>query len=414
MDRKADCDVIIIGAGLAGLSAAIHCEQRGYDVRILEGTDCVGGRIKSDIIDGFILDHGFQVLISSYPMAKELLNMKELMLGSFASGALITDDHGSFRIGDPLRDPRMAITMPISRIGSLSDKIKLFALSRKVRRMTPDDVFTGQPMTTIDYLLSAGFSKAIIYNFFIPFFGGIFLERKLHTAAGMFRFVLRNFTLGNACLPAKGMQALPDQLLQKLKPSTLRINAKVKSISNEGDVHLESGEMLSAKKVIVACQHKSLISKNTETSFRQTTTMYFAGSSTLKRMHKTIGLDARIESEINNYSRIDEVAPSYAPKGKSLWSVTLREDSNTSEKAVNKSLSKLIGASEGALTLLKTYHIPQALPVILQPKKDMVAAQSFVGGSIYTAGDHLLNASIEGALRSGIRAGEAVCGGMDS
>lgn len=401
-------DVTIIGAGLSGLTAALSCEAAGKKVLILESTDRAGGRIKTDQVDGFLLDHGFQVLLSAYEKANEVFDMKALSPGYFAAGAKITDHRGTYRFGDPLRNPSLAFPTLLARAGSLGDKWKIFQLTRQLQSQSAAQMFIPGGLSTHQFLVDYGFSTQIIDNFFVPFFGGIFLERKLETPASMFRFVFRNFALGSACLPAKGMQALPDQLLSRLQNAELRYLTPVEKISKDKSlIHLKSGEELSYNHLIIACDPSHFFAEAKQ-KYRNTVTMYFAGSSTLQAQNKTIGLDARSDSPVNNFCRHDEVQPECAPEGKSLWSVTVRDGVETTTTAVGQSLAELIQAPANALFHLKTYQIARALPVVDTPRYDLTAEETRYDSRIFLAGDYLLNGSIEAALLSGARAAEAV------
>ena len=409
-----EIEIVIIGAGLAGLTAALACEKAGHSPVLIEATDRPGGRVKTDAIDGYLLDHGFQVLLTAYEKSIEVFDMEALDLGTFASGALITDDNGSFRVSDPLRDSGKMLEMAFSRVGTLGDKYNMWRLTRKLKAQSSDEVFSDDGLTTMAYLRKFGFSDKIIGNFFVPFFGGIFLERGLVTPASMFRYVFRYFSLGAAGLPAKGMGALPDQLAGRLSQTDLRVKSPVESVTQEGLITLRSGERLSAKKVIIACDPKRILPQMDEAmAYRSTVTMFFGGSDKLKNMRRTIGLDARSKSPINNYCRHDEVQPDCVPSGKSLWSVTVRDGSDATHLQVAEALSKLVGAKPGELTHIKTYRIPKALPVVDRPENDLPAEQTQIGAHLYLAGDYLLNGSIDAALRSGSRAAEAVTETLD-
>lgn len=409
METHSRCDVAIVGAGIAGLTAAHYCESHGFDVQLIEATDRVGGRIKTDRVDGFLLDHGFQVLLSSYPTAQELLPQNEMGMSAFAPGAWITDAKGTYRIGDPLRQPAKLLPMALSRVGTLRDKWLMYRLTKELQQQSADAVFDGPPQSTMEYLRSYGFSEGIISSFFRPFFGGVFLENGLHTPAGMFRFTFGHFSQGSACLPANGMQDIAHRLANKLQRTTLRFNTRVSHLTPGGEVTLESGETIQARKAILAMHPSLVLPTVAPGAWRHTTTMYFGGSAALPGMQRTIGLDALPESDINNYCRLEEVQPTYAPEGKSLWSVTLREGRSPEPTRVAAGLEALIGAPAGSLYHLRTFTIARALPVVALPQNDLPAEQCLLGDSLYTAGDHLLNGSIEAALRSGLRAAEAVC-----
>ncbi|HKL02611.1 MAG TPA: NAD(P)/FAD-dependent oxidoreductase [Cryomorphaceae bacterium] len=405
-------NIAIIGAGLSGLAAAIRAEESGHKTIVIESSNKPGGRVKTDEIDGFLLDHGFQVLLSGYSKANEMFDIQALNLGYFGSGALITDDSGSFKVGDPLRDAGMLLPMIFSRVGSISDKFKMFKLTRELKSATESDVFSASG-TTLDFLRRYGFSETIISRFFKPFFGGIFLERELQTPAAMFSFVFKTFSSGYAALPENGMQELSNQLAGRLKETSIRFNSRVESLNQDGVITLSDGTTINAKKIIVACDPRRLVPQiDQKLNYQHTTTVFFKGSDSLKEMKGLIGLDAKEKSTINNYARHDEVQPSVAPKGFSLWSVTTRRF-REKEANVKRDLANLIGCAPDQLVHIKSYHIEKALPQIQSPVLDLPPEQTQLTSNIYLAGDYLVNASIDGALRSGCSAAEAVTETLD-
>jgi phytoene dehydrogenase-like protein len=400
-------DLVIIGGGIAGIAAALKAEKHGLKIALIESSSRLGGRIKTDHHDGFLLDHGFQVLLTEYQKVQELVSLESLHLAHFKPGALITNDSDTFRITDPLREPSSLFQAALSPVGNLSDKLKIWKLNKELASSENASLFHGS-QNTLEFLREYGFSKTIIENFFRPFFGGIFLERELRTNASMFRFVFKCFGKGHASLPKNGMEALPKALEMQLKTTDIKLNSKVVRLDQEPIVELSDGSTLKSAKVIVACDPKNLIPQlDKRVDYKSTVTMYFSGADSLKSMNSYIGLDARDESTINNYCRLDEVQNSYAPRGKSLWCVTLR-DSKSAEHSVLKNLSELINCAPQDLLHLKTYEIAQALPVIEAPMFDLPPEQTQITSHVHLAGDYLVNASIDGALRSGWSAAEAV------
>ena len=120
---KVDKSVIIIGAGVAGLTAAKFLKQFGFSVKVFEASDGVGGRLRTFKQDGFLLDKGFQVLLGAYPLAKEILDYKALKLKPFLSGAKIFHAKGSSNVVDPLRKPNGLLETLLAPIGSIKDKL---------------------------------------------------------------------------------------------------------------------------------------------------------------------------------------------------------------------------------------------------------------------------------------------------
>ena len=224
--NKKDCIIHIIGGGVSGLIAARVLEKKGFNPIILEASERVGGRIKTDIIEGYQLDHGFQVLLTAYPAVKKYLDYDALNLQFFLPGAYIFKANTQSIIGDPLRDVSLLISTLFSGIGSISDKFKILKLNHKIKKKSLTDIFSEKEQTTLSYLKEFGFSKDMLNDFFIPFFSGIFLENKLETSSRMFEFVYKMFGEGHAAIPKAGMEAIPKQLLNNLKTTTFQYNTR--------------------------------------------------------------------------------------------------------------------------------------------------------------------------------------------
>jgi len=412
MKNENQYDVIIVGAGVAGLVAAKKCEEKGYTTLLVDADGDVGGRIQTDTVDGFILERGFQVLIDTYEKAEELLDFEALSLQRFEPGAKIYDEKGSFSIADPLRKVSALPSTALSRVGSFSDKLKLLSLSKKLQSNSLIEVFEGKRQTTLDYLTDYGFSDKIIQNFFKPFFGGIFLERELSTDAAMFRFVFRNFSEGSACIPAKGMGEIPNQLKSDLKTTEIRLHTQVSKVNQDPSIELTDGSVIKTKKIIIATNPDLLLPQiDHPIVWNHTTTMYFGGEKSLPSMNCTLGLDARKNSSVNNFARHDEVVPKCAPSDRSLWSVTLRGTQEPEE--VKSDLAELLHVKADQLHFIKQYKIPHALPRVDSPALTLPPEQSMLTEHIHLAGDYLTNASIDGAMRSGEIAAMAVSETLD-
>ena len=246
-------DVAIVGAGVAGLCCARHLQALGLECTVLEASDAVGGRVRTDAVDGFLLDRGFQVLLTAYPEAQAMLDYDALDLGSFYSGALVRCDGRFARIADPLRHPIDGLQSVFNGVGSSIDKIRVGLLRQRVLRGHWEDLFRQPLQTTEDGLRAEGFSPQMVERFFRPFLGGIFLESELKTPLAMCHFVLRMFSSGTASLPAQGMGAIPAQLAAALPAGWVQLNRCVESADGTG-VSLADGERIEARAVVVATE----------------------------------------------------------------------------------------------------------------------------------------------------------------
>ena len=395
----------IIGGGISGLIAARVLEEHGLSGTIIEATDRLGGRVKTDVVDGYSLDHGFQVLLTAYPAAKKYLDFDALALQEFLPGSAIFKNGKQKIIGDPLRNLSLLIPTLFSEIGTVNDKLKILALNRRLKKKSIQNIFAEKEQTTISYLENIGFSEAIITDFFIPFFSGIFLENKLETSSRMFEFVYKMFGEGNAALPKDGIQAIPKQLFEKLKNTTCVFNTKVKSVEN-GSIILESGEIIKSNFTIIATQASGLVSnlKNQATLWKSCDTLYF--EVTKREIRKPlIGLIAAPNALINNIFYHTSLQTS-ATATKELLSVTVIDRQNLTNKqlvtGVQKELKELCNID--SCTFIKQYNIPMALPKLQDIQYEMLPSETRLTETIFLAGDTQLNGSLNAAMIAGERA----------
>lgn len=395
----------IIGGGISGLIAARVLEEHGLSATIIEATDRLGGRVKTDVVDGYNLDHGFQVLLTAYPATKKYLDFDALALQEFLPGSAIFKNGKQKIIGDPLRNLSLLLPTLVSGIGTVNDKLKILALNRRLKKKSIQNIFAEKEQTTISYLENIGFSEAIITDFFIPFFSGIFLENKLETSSRMFEFVYKMFGEGNAALPKDGIQAIPKQLFEKLKSTTIIFNTKVKSVEN-GNIKLESGETLKSNFTIIATQASGLVSnlKNQATLWKSCDTLYFEVAK--REIRKPlIGLIAAPNALINNIFYHTSLQTS-ATATKELLSVTVVNRQNLTNKQlvakVQKELKELCNID--SCTFIKQYNIPMALPKLQDIQYEMLPSETRLTETIFLAGDTQLNGSLNAAMIAGERA----------
>lgn len=218
---RVDADVVVIGAGLAGLACArsLHRTHPDLTIRVLEATDDVGGRARTDVHpDGFLLDRGFAIILSSYETQKAEVDLDRLELRPFYSGAKVRFRGDWHVVSDPFRHPVDALRtlLPTHPIGSVLDKVKVGVLRFKAVFMTPDTIISAPETTIGEALVGEGFSPEMINRFFRPFLGGIFFDRGLGTTSRLLFFVMRALATGQNCLPRDGIGAIAQQLAQDM------------------------------------------------------------------------------------------------------------------------------------------------------------------------------------------------------
>lgn len=399
--------VIIIGGGLAGLTAARQLKASGIDALLLEASDRVGGRVKTDILDGFRLDHGFQVLLTAYPEARRWLDYDQLHLQSFSPGALLLYPDGrQDRIGDPLRDFSSLFPTVFSGAGSISDKFKILKLRSRLSRLSIEAIFQQEERPTKEVLAQEyGFSRKMIDRFFRPFFSGIFLEKELKTSRRMFDFVFKMFSEAATAVPNLGMEEIPKQLAASLSESMIHTNAKVQKIEGQ-TVQLTDGSSFEAPHIIVATEATGLVNglAKVNTKYQSTTHLHFIADAA-PISQPLIALNTKAQRLSNNICTINKVAKAYAPAGQNLVSISVVGSSDLKpsdlEKAVRKELETWFGKAVQDWKHLHTRTVHYALPNQWQVQHQTPREQMKVREGLYICGDFQSNGSINAAMRSG-------------
>ena len=415
-----DSDVIIVGAGLAGLSCARRLTEAGIPFIILEADRRIGGRIKTDQVDGFLLDHGFQVLQTAYPEARRILDYDRLELKSFAPGAIIRTNEKFYTIADPRRRPQNLWSTATAPIGTMGDRLRMIKLASKLQRARVTDFFKSTDKTTIDFLRDEGFSHQIIERFFRPFFSGISLDPEIEVSSRVFQYIFRIFAEGDVALPARGMGAIPAQLAESLPDGSIRTEARVGYIQQR-QVGLTSGETVQGQAVVLATEGPEtarLLETERKINSRGEFCLYYAAQTPPVEQPYLI-LNGDGNGWVNSLTIPSQVAPSYAPPGQSLISVVvvghLSSDDDTVKAAVRGQLSAWFGAKVKDWRHLKTYRITHALPAQPPPMPDPTVAATALKPGIFVCGEYDSVPGIQWAMLSGRHAAEAVmkCLGLD-
>ena len=411
---EAKTDVVIVGAGLAGLACALRLREAGVGVRVLEASDGVGGRVRTDVVEGFRLDRGFQVLLTAYPETRRVLDYAALDLRPFLPGALVRRSSHFHELSDPWRRPERAWRSLTAGVGSLADRLRTARFRGRVRRGSLEDLFRRPETSAAERLHAEGFSAGMIDAFFRPFFGGVLLDRSLCASSRMLEFVFRMMAEGDVAVPAAGMRAIPEQMARRLPEGTVRLRARVAAVSPR-EVRLDSGETIGADAVVVATEgpEAARLASLPAPGSRPVTCLYFAAERAAVAAPILV-LDGDGTGPVNNLCFPSQVAPSYAPAGAALVSASVIGGAASDaghgalEAAVRNQMEGWFGAQVRGWRHLRTYRIhhaqPEQRPGTLEPVERPVRLES----GLFVCGDHRDTASLHGAMVSGRRAAEAV------
>lgn len=405
-------DVLIIGGGVAGLTAARNLYQRGLSVQIIEATDRIGGRVKTDIVKGFRLDRGFQVLLTAYPEAQKSLNYSKLHLRTIDAGALLHTDKGVFEFADPFRNPSKTLSTLANPIGTWADKLRMLLVKTEINGKDLHEIFTQPETSTYQALRQQyKFKSSLIEQFLNPFLAGIFLEKDLETSNRMFDFVFQMFSNGKGAVPALGMEEIPRQLASSLPDDAIITDERVVSI-NKNVATTESGNEFEARSILIATEnnefsesYRANLTKNSAT--RGTTNLYFSMDKSILR-RPILCLNSLENRLVNNFVVMSDISSDYAPIDKSLLSVSVvTDDENknfTEEELIEKTrreLSFWYGTHAYEWEFLKSYSIPHALPNQNSVRHTPSVDDLKIHDGLYRCGDYLLNGSLNAAMRSG-------------
>ena len=406
-----DAPVIIVGAGLAGLSCAVHLHEAGHRVEIHEASDGVGGRVRSDVVDGFTLDRGFQVALTAYPEMHRQLDMEALDLQAFEPGALVWRTGKGSVVSDPFRRPTSLVSTATAPIGNLLDKARIALLRARLRRVHPARLLAGDDITTAAALDADGFSSTMVDRFFRPLVGGIQLDPELSDSRRMFDIIFRMLADGDSVVPAAGMQAIPDQLAARLPEGTVHLGHRVAATSSTS-IRLDSGDEIAASAVVVATDGPTAsgLLDIDDVGSKAAGCVYFAADAAPTDT-KCVVLDGTGAGPVLNVAVMSNVAAGYAPAGRHLIAAALpgRAEGDL-EAAARTQLRGWWGNQVDDWEHLATYRIPHGQPRQAPPFSPKQSVQLTDGR--FVCGDHRDTASIQGALHSGRRCAEAVAAAL--
>lgn len=408
-------NVIIVGAGIAGLSCALALQKAGVPAEILEASDGVGGRVRTDLVDGHRLDRGFQVYLKSYPLDGKFLDYGKLGLREFEPGAAVFYGGRLHRFRDPSRRPWRLPGALFSTVGTFPDKLRTLRLRSSACWGSVEDLFKRPETTVAEALRRRHFSSKYVRRFWTPFLRGVFLDPELAVSSRMLEFIVRMFTYGAASLPGEGMEAIPRQMAAQLPPTAVHLRSRVTGFQRNRVV-VEGGGAFLARHVVLATDGvvaHELVRKQIEPPTYSTTfCLYFSAPGRLGT-GRLLMLNGEGRGPINNAAVLTEVAPGYAPPNSSLLSATVLDPGDLSgsglEDAVRAQLGAWLQADTRRWRCVGMYRIRRALPVYPPGRMDWVQrdARLEIPG-FYVCGDYCATPSLLGAVESGKRAAQAV------
>lgn len=371
---------------------------------MVEASDAVGGRVRTDLVDGFVLDRGFQVILTAYPELARQLDVAALDLQAFEPGAVVWVDGRSSLVGDPLRRPGTVFSTLVSPVGSPLDKLRLLRLRQRLVRADPKSLLAGDDVPTAEALHSYGFSGRMVERFLRPLFAGIQLDPRLQTSRRMFDVIFRSLATGESAVPALGMGALPAQLAAGIDPAHVVLERTVTSV-RPGQIEVD-GQTIEAGVVVVATEGPAAVRLLglPPVGSRAAGCVYFAADAPPSdSRHVHLGVD---EHGPVNVAIMSNVAPAYAPPGQTLVAVAFPGDAcDDLDARARQVVSSWWGRPATSWRHLRTDRIPHGQPDQRPPfaPKQRVA----LGDGLFVCGDHRDTGSIQGALFSGRRTGEA-------
>jgi phytoene dehydrogenase-like protein len=429
-------DVVVVGAGLAGLLCAVRLQEAGRDVLVLEASDGVGGRVRTDEVDGFLLDRGFQVLLTAYPAVQRWMAMEDLDLRPFAPGVVVHHADRSLRLADPFRAPFAAARSLLGPTVTVRDAIRLLWWRRAILARSGRRVAARPQVTTAERLAEVGFSDGLVDGFFRPFLAGTFFDAELTTSSRVTELVFRCFFRGDVAVPARGMGRLGLQLADRLAPGTVRLATPVLALRSRAgdevgggvDIELDGGRV-AARAVVVAVDAPALHHLTLDgrpladdgtaagpAPGRGTAAVHLEASRSPTAGRRDLHLGTPGEGPIATLAVMSDIAPDYAPPGRHLVTVSTvgvpDEDDRALVEAVREQARGWFGDEVDGWRTLAVQRIPYA-----QPRQDptdlpeLARPVARVPG-VWVCGDHRDTGSIQGAMVSGRRTADAVLASM--
>jgi phytoene dehydrogenase-like protein len=410
-DRVGAVDVAVVGAGLAGLACARELTGRGLAVRVLEASDAVGGRVRTDHVDGFTLEHGFQVLNTAYPELARVVDLDTLDLRAFNPVVAVTMADRRVRVGNPVQSPGSLPSLLRLPVGGARGKLALGLYAGRC---------VAQPTSRLKHLpdvsaahawQAAGIPPDVVNGLLRPFFAGVLLEQGMTSSRRFTDLMMRMFVRGRSTVPAGGMQRLPELVAAGLPDGVVRLSSPVGRV-RPTQVDTAAG-VLAARAVVVAADpwtaRELVPALGPPPVAHGVTTVYHAAPAFDASASLLLDSDP---TPVANSIALSAAAPEYAPRDRVLVSTSMLHGSVPADvdgPVVRRALERLHGTDTSGWEMLAAYDLPRALPGMEAPHPLRKPVRvTGADGTVYVAGDHRDTSSIQGALVSGRRAAEAV------
>ncbi|MEU0942067.1 NAD(P)/FAD-dependent oxidoreductase [Streptomyces canus] len=444
-------DVVIVGAGVAGLSAAHRLTSQGVTVAVLEAAPCVGGRMSTEKIDGFRLDRIGQLLSTAYPELRLTPGLDGLVLRPFTPGVLLHGDGRHHRVDAPagarsargaLRAVRALASAPrgvpgpglvaasrraafrvlpgagqgtVSRVtrgaaplGGAVDQARLGAALTRLAHVPVERLLARPELPAGQALAARGLPARTIDGFLRPLLAALLCDPALTTSSRCADLALRAFAGGRLCVPEGGAEALPELLAQTLPAGTVHTGVRVTSVATTSVTTAEHGE-LRCRAVLLATDARAaaqLLPGLRVPDFHPVTVVHHTTDDP-PRTGSALLLDADRGGPVAHTAVISEVDPSRAPSGRALISSTVLGTPPTDlETAVRTHLARLYGTPTHRWETLAVHHTREAVPAMPAPH-DLRRPVRLLAG-LYVCGDHRDTSTVQGALHSAHRATTAI------
>lgn len=391
-------DVVIVGGGMSGLTLAYHLEKFGYKIAIYEVGSEVGGRVRTDKIDGFLLDRGLHFFQASYPEAAKVLDYKSLRLKNIYPGMLIYHNEKFELISNPLKKWTDLFTNFLGNFSDLSDRMKFMGLLAKLSAYSENFILNTKDVDAYTFIKQQGFSEAFIQKVFRPFIGAVFCSKDMQVSSRLFCYILKYFTISQLTLPEKGIGSIPQNIATQLKSTKIFLNSKVKEAHEDG-VMLANGDYIYADRVVVTtttCDLLKILPQcDVSSSYKHVSCLYFSTDSPPLK-ESIVAFNGNGKGIVNHIFVPTNLHKNYAPKGQHLVCISIVDIPELDDdELIDQTISEMVewfGVKANSWTHLKTYHICNALPEIRQ--LPTISAYKISDDNIYICGDHTSFGSI--------------------